>query len=105
MGYKIDLSYNQEYRQFFICHELKIRDAVCGTEIVETVRYNVKIDVCPGCKGVWLDRDESEKIVERARRDVKELIAIPAYKVRRRKRSRYFLKYLVDFSVVLLVQR
>jgi Zn-finger nucleic acid-binding protein len=29
-------------------------------------REGVKIDYCPTCKGVWLDRGELEKIIERS---------------------------------------
>jgi Zn-finger nucleic acid-binding protein len=28
-------------------------------------RQGVEIDYCPACRGVWLDRDELEKIIER----------------------------------------
>ncbi len=48
--------------------------------MIETVRYDVEIDICPKCKGVWLDKGELEKIVERVKREVSELITIPAYK-------------------------
>jgi Zn-finger nucleic acid-binding protein len=29
-------------------------------------RQGVEIDVCPGCRGVWLDRGELEKLIERS---------------------------------------
>ena len=31
-----------------------------------TERSGVEIDYCPQCRGVWLDRDELEKIIERS---------------------------------------
>lgn len=31
----------------------------------ETVRDEVLIDVCPHCRGVWLDRGELDKLMER----------------------------------------
>jgi Zn-finger nucleic acid-binding protein len=31
-------------------------------------RQGVEIDFCPQCRGVWLDRGELDKIVERASR-------------------------------------
>jgi uncharacterized protein len=34
-----------------------------GASLVEIDRSGVMIDVCPECKGVWLDRGELEKIV------------------------------------------
>jgi Zn-finger nucleic acid-binding protein len=35
---------------------------VCGEKLKEIERYGVMIDLCPGCKGCWLDRGELEKI-------------------------------------------
>ncbi len=32
-------------------------------------RSGVEIDYCPQCRGVWLDRGELDKIIERASRD------------------------------------
>ena len=39
---------------------------VDGAELIVTERSDVEIDVCPECRGVWLDRGELEKIVDRA---------------------------------------
>lgn len=39
---------------------------VDGTQLVMTERSGVEIDYCPQCRGVWLDRGELDKIVERA---------------------------------------
>ncbi len=36
-----------------------------GTELVMTDRSGVEIDYCPKCRGVWLDRGELDKIIER----------------------------------------
>lgn len=36
------------------------------TELVMTERQGVEIDYCPKCRGVWLDRGELDKIIERA---------------------------------------
>lgn len=38
---------------------------VDGTELVMSDRQNVEIDYCPQCRGVWLDRGELDKILER----------------------------------------
>jgi Zn-finger nucleic acid-binding protein len=40
-----------------------------GTELRRIERSGVHVDACPTCRGVWLDRGELEKIVERERRD------------------------------------
>ena len=36
-----------------------------GSELVMTERGGVEIDYCPKCRGVWLDRGELDKIIER----------------------------------------
>ncbi|OYW43410.1 hypothetical protein B7Z28_00860 [Candidatus Saccharibacteria bacterium 32-45-3] len=35
------------------------------TELAMTDRQGVEIDYCPKCRGVWLDRGELDKIIER----------------------------------------
>ena len=37
-----------------------------GTPLVMTDRQGVEIDYCPQCRGVWLDRGELDKIIERS---------------------------------------
>ena len=37
-----------------------------GTPLVMSERQGIEIDYCPSCRGVWLDRGELDKIVERA---------------------------------------
>ena len=37
-----------------------------GAELVMTERSGVEIDYCPKCRGVWLDRGELDKIIDRA---------------------------------------
>ena len=39
---------------------------VDGAQLVMTERSGVEIDYCPQCRGVWLDRGELDKILERA---------------------------------------
>lgn len=39
---------------------------VDGTELLMTERQGVEIDYCPKCRGVWLDRGELDKIIEKA---------------------------------------
>jgi Zn-finger nucleic acid-binding protein len=36
---------------------------VCGDKLRAVEKYGVEVDICPGCKGVWLDRGELEKIL------------------------------------------
>jgi Zn-finger nucleic acid-binding protein len=37
---------------------------VCDGRTRTVEKYGVEIDICPDCKGVWLDRGELEKIIE-----------------------------------------
>lgn len=36
------------------------------TELVLAERAGVEIDYCPKCRGVWLDRGELDKIIDRS---------------------------------------
>lgn len=38
----------------------------CKIELKMADRTGVEIDYCPQCRGVWLDRGELDKIIERA---------------------------------------
>ena len=37
----------------------------CRVDLVMSERHGVEIDYCPKCRGVWLDRGELDKILER----------------------------------------
>jgi len=37
-----------------------------GTTLTMSERSGIEIDYCPTCRGVWLDRGELDKIIERA---------------------------------------
>lgn len=39
----------------------------CGNRLVEVERSGVLIDACQGCRGVWLDRGELDKILVKER--------------------------------------
>ncbi|MCW3838051.1 zf-TFIIB domain-containing protein [Sphingomonas canadensis] len=39
---------------------------VDGTALVPNERQGIEIDYCPSCRGVWLDRGELDKIIERS---------------------------------------
>lgn len=43
---------------------------VCKTPNLElSERKGIEIDYCPDCRGVWLDRGELDKILERSKLD------------------------------------
>jgi Zn-finger nucleic acid-binding protein len=39
---------------------------VDNVDLVMSERHGIEIDYCPTCRGVWLDRGELDKIIERA---------------------------------------
>lgn len=39
---------------------------VCRVNLVMSERQGIEIDYCPQCRGVWLDRGELDKIIERS---------------------------------------
>src|SRR5687768_11849161 len=38
----------------------------CSVPLQMTERQSVEIDYCPQCRGVWLDRGELDKLIERS---------------------------------------
>jgi len=43
---------------------------VCDVALSISSREGVEIDFCPQCRGVWLDRGELDKVIERAGRSL-----------------------------------
>ena len=41
-----------------------------STTLVMSERGGVEIDYCPECRGVWLDRGELDKIIDRAEKEL-----------------------------------
>jgi hypothetical protein len=64
---------------------------VCNVPLSMSDRQGVEIDYCPKCRGVWLDRGELDKLIERSVNDVPPPVARPQsygredYKYRKRK--------------------
>lgn len=42
----------------------------CNQDLVMSDRQGIEIDYCSKCRGVWLDRGELDKIIERSQKDV-----------------------------------
>mgnify|MGYP001294654829 CR=1 FL=1 len=38
----------------------------CNEKLVMSERQGIEIDYCPECRGVWLDKGELDKIIERS---------------------------------------
>ena len=59
---------------------------VCkNVSLVMSERQGIEIDYCPGCRGVWLDRGELDKIIERSASSAPAAMAVapgpaPAYR-------------------------
>ena len=75
---------------------------VDGTQLEIAERAGVEIDWCPQCRGVWLDRGELDKIIDRS---AAEIAPGPAPRDdrdsgggRRKKRRGGFLEELFDFD-------
>jgi Zn-finger nucleic acid-binding protein len=49
----------------------------CRVDLVMSERSGVEIDYCPKCRGVWLDRGELDKILERAAAEMPGRTASP----------------------------
>ena len=54
---------NQEQVNAMLCPTDK-------TALVMSDRQGIEIDYCPACRGIWLDRGELDKILERSAADV-----------------------------------
>jgi hypothetical protein len=74
-----------------------------GTQLVLAERAGVEIDYCPQCRGVWLDRGELDKIIDRSASAVVTAAPMPgardqhAHGERPRKKRGGFLEDLFDF--------
>lgn len=55
---------------------------ICNVDLLMSERQGIEIDYCPQCRGVWLDRGELDKIIERS------APAAPARDDRERKREK-----------------
>jgi Zn-finger nucleic acid-binding protein len=42
----------------------------CSVNLVMSDRQGIEIDYCPDCRGVWLDRGELDKLIERSNAQV-----------------------------------
>lgn len=38
----------------------------CNVKLLMTEKKDIEIDYCPECRGIWLDRGELEKLIERS---------------------------------------
>lgn len=45
-----------------------MRCPVCDIDLAISDKQGIEIDYCPKCRGIWLDRGELDKIIERSAR-------------------------------------
>lgn len=64
----------------------------CNAPLVTMIRYDTEIEYCPGCRGVWLDRVELEKLL------TLELSWRPDDDLGPRRKKGGFLSRLFDFD-------
>ena len=38
----------------------------CNVSLLMTDKQGIEVDYCPDCRGIWLDRGELDKIIERS---------------------------------------
>ena len=43
---------------------------VCDVALTMSERQGIEIDYCPQCRGIWLDRGELDKIIERSTKEM-----------------------------------
>jgi uncharacterized protein len=39
---------------------------VCNVTLLLAEKHGIEIDYCPQCRGIWLDRGELEKIIDKS---------------------------------------
>ena len=49
----------------------------CKTPLTMSERQGIEIDYCPACRGVWLDRGELDKIIERSAEPARPAASAP----------------------------
>lgn len=57
---------------------------VCNVALTMAERQGVEIDYCPKCRGVWLDRGELDKIIQRS-----AAVSEPEYESERHREHHY----------------
>jgi len=59
-------------------HHVEMDCPNCSVALVMSDRQGIEIDYCPKCRGVWLDRGELDKIIERSTNVMPQVVQAPA---------------------------
>ena len=71
-------------------------------DLVMSERSGIEIDYCPECRGVWLDRGELDKIIERNMASQQETYREAAPQKEYREEKYYFIiPFFYTYSIVL----
>lgn len=49
----------------------------CQVELSMSERQGIEIDYCPKCRGIWLDRGELDKLIERSMQEIPARVEPP----------------------------
>jgi Zn-finger nucleic acid-binding protein len=61
--------------------ETKMKCPTCPeTTLTMTERQGIEIDYCPQCRGVWLDRGELDKLIEKSTSPISQSIPSNDYR-------------------------
>ena len=69
---------------------------ICGVELKPRIVYEIEVDFCPKCGGIWLDGGELNKLVSKIKEYEQEYYAHDEYKrfeeerVKKRKKRGFF---------------
>jgi Zn-finger nucleic acid-binding protein len=70
-----------------------------GSTLTMSERSGIEIDYCPECRGVWLDRGELDKLLERAGGSASRQVPPPSpgfQQQPRRKKKEHWLMEIFD---------
>jgi Zn-finger nucleic acid-binding protein len=62
---------------------------VCQVDLQISERQGIEIDYCPKCRGVWLDRGELDKIIERSNASIENYAQPPTMNVPDGRKKKY----------------
>lgn len=80
---------------------------VDSRELLITHRDGIELDYCPECRGVWFDRGELDKVIERSNEQLRISLAQAApvsreqrvdYEPKKKKKASSFLSDLLEFG-------
>ncbi len=59
------------------------------SDLTMSSRQNIEIDYCPQCRGVWLDRGELDKLIERSVQEESAQAPVPAPQQQQQQQPQY----------------